>query len=364
MPTITITTRRTNSGPRYVVRYRLGGRTYPVVHAGSFKTQKQAKARRDFVAGEIANGRDPAKALRELLVAKSRPKLTLATWGDRFLASRIDIDANTKKNYASVIKVICETFGDRDPATITASEIAEWIAAQAETKKPGTLGQYRIVFRLLLDYVGLAENAARDPRVRLPKNIQDPPNPPPLEHYLAILDALGMKYRLPLITIEEGALREGEVVSLEWADVDVTGLRLRLRRSNTKRDKIRWVSLPQWLMGAIEDTCPLEDRTPERRVFDGITEATLYQAMRRACIVAKIPHYHPHDLRDRRITIWHHSGVVAAQLAERAGHEKPSMSLDVYAGTMPVAEATEERLMALLASDRDDLVHSDSSRWR
>jgi hypothetical protein len=29
MPSLTITTRRTKSGPRYVVRYRLGGRSYP-----------------------------------------------------------------------------------------------------------------------------------------------------------------------------------------------------------------------------------------------------------------------------------------------------------------------------------------------
>ena len=55
-----------------------------------------------------------------------------------------------------------------------------------------------------------------------------------------------------------------------------------------------------------------------------------------------------HSLRDRRITIWHHSGVVAAELAQRAGHEKPSMSLDVYSGAMPVAEATAEQLLALI----------------
>ena len=37
------------------------------------------------------------------------------------------------------LKKIGETFGDRDPATITAAEIAEWIAELAETRKPGTL---------------------------------------------------------------------------------------------------------------------------------------------------------------------------------------------------------------------------------
>ncbi len=63
----------------------------------------------------------------------------------------------------------------------------------------------------------------------------------------------GRSDRLPLIVIEQGALREGEAVSLTWGDVDAAGLRLRLRRSTTKRDKTRWISLPEWLMVAIED---------------------------------------------------------------------------------------------------------------
>ena len=58
---------------------------------------------------------------------------------------------------------------------------------------------------------------------------------------------------------------------------------------------------------AIEDICPLEDRVPDRRVFQGITEASAYQAMSRACRNAEVPHHHPHDLRHRRITIWHQS---------------------------------------------------------
>ena len=56
MPSLYITTRQTGSGQRYVVRYRLGGRAYPVAHAGSFHTMKEARARRDLVAGEIAAG--------------------------------------------------------------------------------------------------------------------------------------------------------------------------------------------------------------------------------------------------------------------------------------------------------------------
>lgn len=91
------------------------------------------------------------------------------------------------------------------------------------------------------------------------------------------------------VTIEQGALRVGEAVSLKWGDVDAAGLRLRLPRSATKRDQARWIYLSEWPMQAIDATCPLEDRTPDRRVFQGITEATFYQAMVRACQTAGIP---------------------------------------------------------------------------
>jgi integrase len=218
----------------------------------------------------------------------------------------------------------------------------------ATTYKPGTVHQYLIALRLLLDFAGVEPNVARDPRVKLPKQTREEPQPPSAEHLLAILEAIGERWRLLFITIEAGALRLGEAVSLRWGDVDAANLRLRLPRSATKRDRARWIYLPEWLIEAIEATCPLEDRTPERRVFQGITEASAYQAMSRACRNAKVPHYHPHDLRHRRITIWHQSGVPARELAERAGHAKPSMSLDIYSHVMPPDEASSDRLQRLL----------------
>jgi hypothetical protein len=48
------------------------------------------------------------------------------------------------------------------------------------------------------------------------------------------------------------------------------------------------------------------------------------------------------------ITIWHQSGVPARELAERAGHARASMSLDVYSHVMPPDEVANERLLALI----------------
>jgi integrase len=94
---------------------------------------------------------------------------------------------------------------------------------------------------------------------------------------------------------------------------------------------------------------PLEDRMPERKVFQGLNYSAARQAMSRACLLAKIPNYTPHDLRHRRITLWHQAGVPARELAERAGHSKPSMSPDVNTHVMPVAEVAAEQFQPLLS---------------
>lgn len=58
-------------------------------------------------------------------------------------------------------------------------------------------------------------------------------------------------------------------------------------------------------------------------------------------------------VRHRRITIWHQAGVPARELAERAGHARPSMSLDVYSHVMPPDEVPAERFVSLLTERRE-----------
>lgn len=70
--------------------------------------------------------------------------------------------------------------------------------------------------------------------------------------------------------------------------------------------------------------------------------------MTRACTLAKTGHFHPHDLRHRRLTIWHQAGVPARELAERAGHARPSMTLDVYSHVMPPDGVTSDHYKALI----------------
>src|SRR5437762_1774008 len=135
MASATITTRRTHTGRRYVVRYRLGGRAYPVVHGGSFLTMKEARVRRDLIAGELAAGRNPADLLHAISAEAPRAE-SLATLRDRFIRSRHDVDENTIANYRSSLNAFCERFDGRAADAVTAGDVAEWVGELTAKHKP------------------------------------------------------------------------------------------------------------------------------------------------------------------------------------------------------------------------------------
>ena len=141
-----ITRRKTKSGLRYAVRYRRGGRLFPGLHGGSFKTQREARERRDLILGELAAGRDPADKLR----AAPTVRVTLAQWSERYVASRVDLAPSTALNAEVALKQILPTFGDRDPSAITWQDVQSWIGSLA--LKPSSVSQYLATFRAVLDF--------------------------------------------------------------------------------------------------------------------------------------------------------------------------------------------------------------------
>jgi integrase len=101
-------------------------------------------------------------------------------------------------------------------------------------------------------------------------------------------------------------------------------------------------------MGEIAAICPLEDRTAERRVFVGYERNAARNAVARACLNAGIPHFHPDDFRHRRISLWHQQGIPVKQLAERVGHARASMTLDVYSHVMPLDEIPDDYFQTII----------------
>lgn len=353
-PSAYITKRQTGKGhDRYIVRFRLGGRDTPLIHAGSFPLKREAQIRLDMVRGELAAGRDPRLVLAQLANPATAPKpRTLAAETSSYESSRHDLADGTRRNIRSHLLRINDRFGTLAPEQITVQQVQAWVGELVRDLAAASVKQYLTTLRLLLDFAGVDPNPARDRRVKLPSLVAEEPTPPDADHYLTVLDRVPARMVLPLITAEQTAMRVSEVQALAWGDVDEADARFRLRARATKTSKARWVQVPDWLMREIAASCPREDRVPERRVFPGFTPDAARKAMERACRAAGIPHYHPHDLRHRRITIWHHGGVPAKQLAERAGHARASMSLDRYSHVMPLAEAPTSRLRALAMRSR------------
>lgn len=340
-----VRTRTTTKGEkRYDVRFRMGGRGYAVHHAGTFPTMKEARARRDFVAGEIAAGRDPRVALRELGREPVAP-LTFRELGKRWLASRVDVRESTRAGYAERLKRVNDAFGDRDPLTITPAEVNEWIAGT--NLAASSVRLYVQVLAMVLDELDV-DNAARHRSVRLPRVEVDEIEPPDSATILASLPKMTKRWRLAVVTLEQTGMRVGELTGLQWSDVDTRQSRFRLTRQRTKTARPRWVPVPRWLMNLIEDTCPREDRAG--RVFPKVERTPLATAIRRACRDAGVAHYSPHDLRHRRISILHGKGIPTRQISELVGHARPSMTVDRYSHVMALDEMQPERLEAVLTT--------------
>jgi integrase len=325
MSSVSIRRREAKSGARFQVRYRLGGRGYPVVHGGSFPTLREARLRRDLVTGELAAGRNPAEILRALVETPQRR--TFAQVAADYRASRVDASEGTLRNLDVHSKLLCETFSESDPSEITVAEVTAWIASAP--LKPSSLRIYFTTLRAILDFAGVSENPYRDQRVRLPRQAQVEVNPPSAAEVEAIIEHVPSRWRLPLRVLEQTGMRVGELACLAWADVDVAGSRFRIKHGKTRSAR-RWVAVPAWLMIEVQDACPPDDRTRERRVFPGFTRHVAGNTMRRACKAAGLVHYHPHDLRHRYASVKIAEGVPVTTLAAQLGHSKKSLTLDTY----------------------------------
>jgi integrase len=326
MASASITTRITRSGSRrYAVRFRRGGRYFPVEHGGSFPTMREARIRRDLIAGELAAGRDPREALRALRETPAmRP---FSSWAEAYRSSRADIGDETRKNTASHLKRLLPIFGDRDPETITPTDVQEWIGAQ--DLKPSSLSRYLNTLRQVLDFAAIDPNPARDKRVKLPKIETAIVEPPTAAQVEAILAQSPSRWGLSLRVLEQTGMRVGELRDLEWRDVDLVESRFRIRSGKTATAR-RWVAVPEWLITQVIETCPPDDRTPERRVFVGFSPDVAKNVVARACKAAGIPHFSPHDFRHRYASVKMREGVPVTDLAAQLGHSKKSMTLDVY----------------------------------
>jgi integrase len=98
-----------------------------------------------------------------------------------------------------------------------------------------------------------------------------------------------------------------------------------------------------------------DDRVPERPVFQGFGADRLRTALGPVRTAAVVPSFSPHDLRHRRVSLLHLSGVLWARIGEAVGHDDLVTTARTY--THVVADERELDYAAVLGCARLSTTH-------
>lgn len=318
---------RGNSGPRYRVKYRLGGRETTPNGAGTFRTMREARIRRDWVAGELASMRIPNLELLAEPVAAP----TFREVSKRWLETRIDVADHTRLQHRSDVARALPLIGDRPLDTLTVSDVNDLVAALvAKGLKRETIRKTTNAIAMTLKYAGRPWTESEKEQIRLPRGDTAQIVPPDADHLEAVLAILPTRYRLPLLVLDATGMRLGELEKLAWGEVDEGRGRWLVTAANSKTSAARWVKVHPVVFDAVLELVPREDRTAERRVFQGFGGDRFRTALARACTAAGVPVFSPHDLRHRRISLLHLGGTPWARIGEHVGQRNLAVTANTY----------------------------------
>jgi integrase/recombinase XerC len=164
----------------------------------------------------------------------------------------------------------------------------------------------------------------------------------------SVVRLLPNRHRLPALLLDATGMRIGELEALTWADIDEPRQRWRVSGAVSKTGRARWVPVPAELFEAVARLVAREDRFPERTVFQAFSGDRFRTALTRACTAAAVPHFSPHDLRHRRVSLLHLAGMPWARIGELVGHDDLVTTARTY--THVVADERELDYDRLLVS--------------
>lgn len=353
-------------------------------------TDATGKRQRRYVSGS-----SKAEVRREL--AKLRDELDrglepmpvgtveefLAAWLE---ASRANVRASTWRGYEQCVRgYIVPAFGRRELRKLLPTDVERMTAAMiAEGRSPTTARLARTVLRLAL------ATALRDGLVH--RNVAALARPPYMptrtltagRDYLTAADLgrLVSSVRLhpvgPLVTVAAATgLRQGELLGLEWSDIDLDAGTLTVRRALARDHRGGWsltepktarsrrtVDLPATATAALQRQQSVQDGQRERagsawqdrdglvftdelgRPLSGSWVTHRFHDMLDAAGLPSIPF---HGLRHSAATAMLAAGVPLKVVSEALGHATITITADRYAGVVPAqrkdAAAAMERAL-------------------
>jgi integrase len=290
----------------------------------------------------------------------------LATWLADIVAPRLR--PSTHRSYACVVRVhLVPGLGHHALARLTPQDVQRFLnGVAAAGRSPRTVAICRAVLRQALGQAerwGLVtRNAARlavPPRV--PRRPVVPFDPDQARRFLRAIEGDRLE-ALYVVALSVG-LRQGELLGLSWADVDLERGTVRVRQALQRVDGVlvlvepksatshREVALPELARAALRahrartrvDRLAMGARwrdDPRDLVFtstigtplDGITVTRRFQRILRD---AGLPHQRFHDLRHACASLLLVQGVAPRVVMEQLGHSQIALTLGTYSHVIP-----------------------------
>lgn len=229
------------------------------------------------------------------------------------------------------LKVLLETFGARRITSITHSDLESFREARLQTKTyRGTDRSAAHVHRELALLRGILNYAKRqgwltrtpfemgEPVIRAANEVHRDRTLSPDEETRLLAACTGKRAHLRCIVIGlvDTALRKGELLALEWRDVDLDAGLIAVRGETTKTLKDRKVGITARLRVELNELAKRR-RSPTDKVFP---QGDFKRAFSAACKAAGIQNLRAHDLRHSGVTRWIQSGMPVAEVMRLSGH--------------------------------------------
>ncbi len=273
-----------------------------------------------MVGGSSPSGRATQHTISDLITA-ARPHLVNPT-GAASNLRLIDLFLGTQP---------LASFGPQQVREFVSARLADGVCGPTVNRQRATLSR---LCEIGIDLGWLTTNPVK--RVKPARE-----NPPRIEWLRPeqaerVLRACPPLIRTFVLALMMTACRRGEMLALEWADVDLEAGRILIRRS--KNGDSRSIPIHPTLKAALRSM----PQPHEGRVFP-LKKSTIRGPWRRACVTAGIGKFRLHALRHTAISWMVQAGTPLAVVGAVAGHKSISM-------TMRYAHLSPQHLRAAVES--------------
>ncbi len=312
-------------------------------------------------------------------------EITVGEWLEQWLALRKEqIRPQTWERYRGLIRNhLIPTLGStklqdlRAPAVQAA--LARWRTTPRGDGKPGAISSRSVRYCLQLLQASLDQAVKWQLIDRNVAALVSPPRLDPISrswwspdearHFLAATanTRWGLVWRLALMT----GLRRGEILGLQWTDINWEARTLTVRRTMNRHNEAgppktiqgrRTVALDKETLDALRNA---HEQTPgntwvfSTRSGTPINGRNLSRAYYQAIIQSGVPSIRFHDLRHTHASLLLAEGENLRVIADRLGHSQVSFTAQTY--THAATEAQREKAEALAKRLRQNCGRTDQN---